>query len=253
MRDSEEAIMAMNYYLVLGVSNSATADDLHAAFLRRSKELHADLAGAESAALLELQEAYEVLSDPARRRDYDRASAPRVAERARRRPPTESMSRRRDTSEPDEVLRSRGAEELRSTPEFSLADDFEQFEPSFEELFDRLWSNFGVFPRAKGERIESLNIEVVASPDEARRGGRVRMGIPARITCPGCEGHGNVGGFACWHCGGDGLLIAEEAVDVDYPAGLRDGHVVRVPLSGFGIENFYLTVVFRVSAEEASF
>ncbi len=34
---------------------------------------------------------------------------------------------------------------------------------------------------------------------------------------------------------------------VEYPPGLRDGCAVRIPLTRFGIKNFYLTVMFRVS------
>jgi hypothetical protein len=36
-------------------------------------------------------------------------------------------------------------------------------------------------------------------------------------------------------------------VEVAYPDGVRDGYAVRIPLTRFGIENFYLTVLFRVS------
>ncbi len=35
-------------------------------------------------------------------------------------------------------------------------------------------------------------------------------------------------------------------MEVSYPPGIPDGYAVRIPLSRFGIENFYLTVVFRV-------
>ncbi len=35
-------------------------------------------------------------------------------------------------------------------------------------------------------------------------------------------------------------------MEVSYPPGIPDGYAVRIPLSRYGIENFYLTVVFRV-------
>ena len=37
-------------------------------------------------------------------------------------------------------------------------------------------------------------------------------------------------------------------VEVAYPPGIRDGHVVQIPLDQFGIENFFLTVL-RVSVD----
>jgi hypothetical protein len=43
-------------------------------------------------------------------------------------------------------------------------------------------------------------------------------------------------------------------LDIPYPAGVRDGYVGSVPLARFGINNLYLTVLFRVTARnEAQF
>ena len=75
----------------------------------------------------------------------------------------------------------------------------------------------------------------------------MRLAIPARVECPRCRRHGALAGLACWHCRGEGTFVTERATEVDYPANLRDGHVARIPLSRFGIGNFYLTVIFRVA------
>jgi hypothetical protein len=128
----------------------------------------------------------------------------------------------------------------------SLAESFEVYHPSFDELFERLWSNFDMFDRPKAERLESLTVEILVGPDEARLGGRVRVRIPARAMCSVCGGHGAVGSYECWRCEGHGSLTTEHPVEVAYPAGMGDGYAVRIPLTRFGIENFYLTVLFRV-------
>lgn len=240
--------MPRDYYVVLGISTSATAEDIHAAFRRRSKELHPDVSRQDSGPFLELQEAYAVLSDPVRRRHYDRDSTSRVDVRITGRPSRQStvpLRRRRA----DVVLRPQTGAEPITARSVSIMDDFQSFRPSFDELFDRLWANFGAFARPKGERSEGLNVEIVLSPADAQRGGRVRISVPARIECPTCGGRGGIGGHACWRCRGDGALLVERPIDVDYPGGLRDGGFVAVPLSRFGIENFYLTVIFRVSAD----
>lgn len=241
--------MPRNYYVVLGITTSATAEEVHAAFRRRSKELHPDISGTESGPFIELQEAYAVLGDPAKRRDYDRQSTGRVEVRVRRPPRAfvAPLQRRRS----DVVHQSQAAAKPLSAPRpVSILDDFQSFGPSFDELFDRLWSNFRPFTHPKGERSESLNIEVLATPAGALRGGRVCLALPARVECPTCGGRGLLAGFACWRCGGEGAFVMEQSIHVDYPAGLRDGHVVRVPLHRFGIGNFYLTVIFRVAAGE---
>src|SRR5271166_3486451 len=64
--------MRKDYYLILRLAPDATMDQIRSAFRRRALELHPDLSGAESDQFLELQEAYDVLSDPARRAIYDR-------------------------------------------------------------------------------------------------------------------------------------------------------------------------------------
>jgi hypothetical protein len=103
-----------------------------------------------------------------------------------------------------------------------------------------------MFDRPKAERLESLTVEILVSPDEARFGGHVRVRIPARAACSVCSGHGAVGSYECWRCEGHGSLTTEYPVEVAYPAGVRDGYAVRIPLTRFGIENFYLTVLLRV-------
>ena len=140
----------------------------------------------------------------------------------------------------------RPIETSRKFQEVSLAESFEVYHPSFEELFERFWNNFEMFDRPKAERLESLTVEILVSPDEARFGGRVRIRIPARATCSVCGGHGAVGSYECWQCEGHGSLTTKYPVEVAYPAGVPDGYAVRIPLTHFGIENFYLTVLLRV-------
>ena len=63
--------MPKNYYIVLGVPASATQADIKAAYRRLAKELHPDHYGKNQTPFQALQEAYAVLSDPARRQSYD--------------------------------------------------------------------------------------------------------------------------------------------------------------------------------------
>ena len=59
--------MKKDYYLILGLTPEATAEEIRSAYRRLAIELHPDLSGFGSDQFLELQEAYSVLSDPMRR------------------------------------------------------------------------------------------------------------------------------------------------------------------------------------------
>lgn len=70
--------MARNYYEVLGVSRDATGEEIKKAFRRIARATHPDSNGGDpesAAAFREAAEAYEVLSDPERRRRYDRGDS----------------------------------------------------------------------------------------------------------------------------------------------------------------------------------
>jgi DnaJ-class molecular chaperone len=69
-----------------------------------------------------------------------------------------------------------------------------------------------------------------------------------RAICSACGGHGAIGAYECWRCQGHGALTANQPLDLEYPPGVLDGYALRVPLSAFGIDNFYLTVLMRVSS-----
>lgn len=65
----------MDLYRALGLSPSATSEEIAAAFRKRAKETHPDSTGRASAdAFFEVSDAYDILGDPIRRQEYDRAA-----------------------------------------------------------------------------------------------------------------------------------------------------------------------------------
>jgi DnaJ-class molecular chaperone len=240
--------MSKNYYLILGIASDASNEDIKTAFRRRARELHPDTSGLESGPFMELQEAYGVLGDPERRRNYDEGTGATVVCRGSRGRPVEPLARRRRRPEHFSPF---GMEAPKHTVrDVSLARSFESFYPSFDEIFDRLWSNFEDVTRPKSERLESLAREVVVTPEGALCGGAVRVRIPGKVSCPACGGRGGAQGYECWRCAGSGTLAVDFPVDIGFPPGIRDSHIARVSLEEFGIGNFYLMVVFRVSDGE---
>ncbi|HEY1646039.1 MAG TPA: DnaJ domain-containing protein, partial [Candidatus Saccharimonadales bacterium] len=59
-----------DYYEILGISKTASADEIKSAFRKAAVEHHPDRGGDETK-FKELNEAYEVLKDPDKRRRYD--------------------------------------------------------------------------------------------------------------------------------------------------------------------------------------
>lgn len=65
--------MSKNYYETLGVDKTASADEIKSAYRKLAKQYHPDLNKTEEAAnkFKEINEAYEVLSDPQKKSNYD--------------------------------------------------------------------------------------------------------------------------------------------------------------------------------------
>ena len=235
--------MRKDYYLVLRLAPEATQEQIRSAYRRLALEIHPDLTGLGSDRFLELKEAYDVLSDPVLRQSYDRNAQEIPIHRMEPMRASETIVQRRHRGEP---LTTDWP--TRDLDDISLFGSYESFSPSLDEVFERLWSNFTLLTRPKAERLESLNVEVPLSPQQAFWGGEVRIMVPARLTCPACRGRGGIGPYECSCCEGRGAVTGEYPVRVSYPAGLREEYLVRIPLDCFGIENFYLTVQFRPSA-----
>jgi DnaJ-class molecular chaperone len=234
--------MAKNLYAVLGVTYSASPEEIKDAYRRLVREYHPDHYGPDSGPFLDVQEAYGVLGDPRRRRDYDQNLD---RKRQTRRPsvgPAETTARRAPVEPLDHPSTATDLGDV------SLTRSFRTVSPSFDELFDRLWRNFSGLGVTKAERPRALVAEIVLSPDEARHGGHARIRVPAYARCPTCGGRGAVGPYECWRCAGEGGIAGELPVTLSFPPGMRSEHDVLVPLERFGIRNLHLTVRFRVSA-----
>src|SRR5690349_22442986 len=72
------AVQFRDYYETLGVAKTATEDEIRSAFRKLARKFHPDVAKDKKAAeekFKEINEAYEVLSDPEKRKKYDQLGA----------------------------------------------------------------------------------------------------------------------------------------------------------------------------------
>ena len=159
-----------DYYLILGVSREENFRGIQDAFRELAKRYHPDRAGPEGTRKFhDIQEAYAVLSATEKRELYDHElREDEISLHSRVEP---IFSRPRSRPEP-------------LVPEpMSLLRDFQTIRPSFDALFERFIRNFTGEAIPKGERLESLNVEVMLSPEEAARSVTVPVGVPVFYTC----------------------------------------------------------------------
>lgn len=231
-----------NYYVILGIHPGSSPKEIRDAFRRKAMELHPDRsAGAGYDSFLKLQKAYDVLKDPANRAAYDREIRPKSAPAFA--PSPEPMTRA-EVPYARPVTPPGFPEPIKSA---SLAESFGQYSPSAEELFERWWRNFFPAESPKSEHLEDLTVEIPLTAAEAWEGGEVAVDLPTRQICPQCHGRRSVGPYECIACHGQGARLANQRLILPYPAGLTRDHVIQIPLHRFGIDNFYLTVILRIT------
>jgi DnaJ-class molecular chaperone len=231
--------MAKSYFAILGISSKATADEIKRAYRRLAKEFHPDHYEGGSDTFRDIQEAYAVLGNNRRRREYER----KISKRAPKRP-----LRRTAYPEPEPLIPEERPIDL---GEISPVRSFQSFTPSLDEIFDRLWRNFSDLAQPKSGRVQNLTLEVTLTPDQARQGGSARIMVPAQAVCPTCRGYGGVGPYECLRCAGEGAISGEMPVSVAFPPGITDDHAVMIPLDRFGFRNVHITVLFRTTGGDA--
>ncbi len=155
-----------DYYEVLGIAKSATADQIKSAYRRLARELHPDMNKSPDAPkkFNEVQVAYDVLSDTAKRENFDRfgRADPGVGGGPG------SGSRRGATYSWSNVAGRPGA-----AGDFNEVDAGSIFEEIFGGRSDHFGGGFGTGPkaRAKPTRGRDIEHELVLDFMEAVRGG----------------------------------------------------------------------------------
>jgi molecular chaperone DnaJ len=230
----------MNYYLILGITSDASDEEIKEAYRRLAQKYHPDHYGEDSAPFLKIQEAYRVLTDPDRKRKYDKNEA--LKNRA-----GQNMTRRRPgiyPVEPEPLIPESKANRIE---DISLSHSFDTYSPSFETLFDRLFMNFGFGVHKKSDHPENLQVEIAISRAQAESGGSMQLMVPVRVVCPLCEGARMIGFWDCERCGSMGFVDTELPLIITYPSGIQKSYTKSISLAQYGIYNFYLSLKIRVS------
>ena len=144
--------MAKSYFTILGISPNATVDEIRSAYRQLAKEFHPDHYTGSSERFRDIQEAYSVLGDRRRRRKYEHSI---------RKVPIKTPLRPTRHSKPEPLIPEDAPVDV---GDVSPVRSFQSFTPSFDEVFDWLWSNFSDLTQPKSARVQNLTLEIVGVP-----------------------------------------------------------------------------------------
>lgn len=243
-----------DYYEILGVSRSASAEEIKKAYRKVAMQYHPDRNPGDKTAeekFKDAAEAYEVLSDPDKKAQYDRYGHAGVSGNGR----------------------GFGGGGM------NMEDIFSQFGDVFgDDLFGSFFgggSSRTRSARSRGTRGSNLRVKIKLTYEEIAKGvtknikvkkylvchtchgsgakdkgsvqncstcggsGQVRRVTNTFIgqmqtvtTCPACNGEGTTITAKCPSCKGEGRVYGEETVSIEIPAGVQEG--MQLNLSGKG-------------------
>jgi molecular chaperone DnaJ len=241
-----------DYYELLGVGRKAAAKEIRQAYRKLARKYHPDLNPGDKSAeekFKQIQEAYDVLSDPKKRQMYDQFGF--YAEGYRGGPPP-------------------GA----GAPE-GVHFDFGGFDfggsggTSFRDLFGQIFSSFGRDVEEEAQAERDLEYQVEIDFWDAVRGAVKKFTFTRLDSCASCRGSGATSGSQqtctacggtgratrtagamrfnvdcarcggsgrlrpiCRECGGAGRISRADTIEVKIPAGVNTGSRIRVPGRG---------------------
>ncbi|XP_047215337.1 dnaJ homolog subfamily A member 3, mitochondrial-like isoform X1 [Girardinichthys multiradiatus] len=243
-----------DFYQILGVPRTASQKEIKKAYYQMAKKYHPDTNKDDPQAkekFAQLAEVYEVLSDEAKRKQYDTyGTASFEAGQAGGR--QQYWTGQTSNIDPEELFR-------KIFGEFSGSRGFGDFNAIFEQPQEYIME-LTFTQAAKGVNKEmSVNIEVTCQRCDGKGhepGTKVQhchhcngSGMETintgpfvmRSTCRRCGGKGTVISTPCNSCRGSGQTKQRKSVVVPVPAGVEDGQTVRMPV---GKKEIFIT--FRV-------
>jgi molecular chaperone DnaJ len=208
-----------NFYKLLNVDRDAEPSEIKRAYRKAVKRYHPDVTARGDEKFKQIQEAYETLSDPAKKLIYDREAIPQRKAGLKKGSPF-------------------GEENF-------LFSSFD--EPNLFRSIDEAWYDFiSDFSWGEGDRPQKRFVELLLTPSEARKGGEIALDVPFQISCSRCLGTGRIGRLICGNCRGQGEERLEKKVTVTVPPGVRDETEVRFSIQAPTHQPLELVVTIRV-------
>ncbi|MCS7001384.1 MAG: J domain-containing protein [Dehalococcoidia bacterium] len=230
-----------DYYATLGVSKTATEKEIKAAFRKLARKYHPDVNPGDKAAearFKEINEAYEVLSDPETRSKYDKygpnwKNADQFeAARNARAEGFGPFGGGRWSSAGSSRTYNFDFSDFASTGGATGETAGGGFGDIFEAFFQRASSDARRGASARSVILEDVEHPVEISLEEAFAGAKRTLEIMADDLCAACNGTGRVGGKPCATCYATGTIRKPKRIEVSIPPGVATGSRVRIAGQG---------------------
>ncbi len=223
-----------DYYSILGVARTATADEIKKAHRKMARKFHPDLNPGDKKAeeqFKQVQSAYDVLSNEENRKKYDQ-----FGENWN----TPGFNPGGFNPGAGGGGFNSGAGGFRGAPFVDVETDGSGI--NFEDVIERMFGGGGPrAPRRSAVPAEDVEFGLEVSLEEAYRGATRRINVTVQDACPDCDGMGqkrdakgrfDLHGATCPRCKGSGRIPAPRSGQVNIPAGAWDG--LRLKLANEG-------------------
>lgn len=244
-----------DYYEVLGVEKTASADEIKKAFRKLALKYHPDKNPGDKEAeekFKEVAEAYNVLRDTEKRKQYDQFGFDGMNGAGGF--SGAGMSMDDIFSQFGDIFEgfgfggfgggfssAYGGSRRRSKPVFKGRDQRLRVELTLKEIVSGTSKKFKVktdvtCPYCHGSGSSDGQEETCpncnGSGVEIRQQRTILGVMQSQTTCSHCHGEGKVIKNKCPHCQGEGIIPGENIVEINFPAGLEDGMMLQMDGKG---------------------
>lgn len=228
-------------YAVLGVSRNATADEIKSAYRKLARQFHPDVNPGNAEAeekFKELGNAYSILSDPAKREQFDRFG--QVSDQ-----PQDPFNQAGGFGDLFDMFfgaaggsgggrkpsRAREGEDIRADVSLTLLDVLtgKKMEIEVERASEcSVCRGNGTEGGAQPESCTTCNGMGVVAQVRNTFIGQVRT----QTACPTCRGEGFLIKNPCKNCRGNGVTMETAVVQIEVPPGVETGATMQIPGQG---------------------
>lgn len=217
-----------NLYEILEISPNAVPSAIKSAYRRLARKYHPDLnAGDEfcSKKFKEITQAYEILSDLEKKRNYDLLRGFRENSRAKY---SEASKAYKETQKEQQKEEPPHEKYNKKTTGEEFSNVFNDILEGFKDKASKSFKTKQVHP----ERGSDVNTDISISMQEALLGTTRVVNILHTQKCPNCEGKKFINDTKCPLCKGSGEQSIHKKLTVKIPAHVKSGSKIRIANEG---------------------